>query len=218
MEEPICSLSTTQELVASRIYDSLKSMYDNDPSKMDEFVSTMRNMLEDNINLDGNCNLDYLLTLVNDDTSTQDTSTHISPSCKEYNISYDNDEYSSPDMKKRIYFVNRESLVRYLDALNPGDCHQPTYDTNTRDTNTTDETRHIAPNGKIYHITSADGLYTSIDFIGSKEFSDLATMRQYINTRNPLSPLWDHEIDTEFTPITYFTANNKSYKIYKTSK
>lgn len=219
LDETSCSLSTTQELVASRIYESLKGIYDSDPSKMDSFVSTMKSMLEDEINLTPNCNLDYLLTLINDDDTTQqDTSAHITPSCKEYNISYDNDEYTSPDMRKRIYFVNRESLIRYLDSLNPGDCHQATYDTNTWDTDTADETKHIAPNGKIYHITTSDGIYTSIDFVWSKEFSDLSTMRQYINTRNPITLLWDHEIDTEFTPVTYFTANNKSYKIYKTDK
>ena len=217
MDQQSCALSKTQKLVASRIYDSLKSMYDSDPSKMDEFVSTMKSMLEDSINLDANCNLDYLLTVINDD-STQDTSTHITPSCKEYNISNDTDGYTSPDMKKQIYFVNTESLIRYLDSLNAGDCHQPVYSTNTRDSNTTDETKHVAPNGKVYRITSSDGIYTSIDFVGSKEFSDLATMRQYINTRNPAVPLWDHTVDTSFVPVTYLAANNKSYKIYNTNK
>ncbi|MEI7562391.1 MAG: hypothetical protein WCJ39_01330 [bacterium] len=176
-------------------------------------------MLEDSLNLNPNCNLDYLLTLINDDgSSQQDTSAHITPSCKEYTVSDDSIGYSSPDMKKMMYFVNRESLIRYLDSLNPGDCHQPSYSTNSRTSDTTDETKHVAPNGKVYRITSSDNIYTSIDFAGSKEFSDLATMRQYINKHNPVTVLWDHEVDTSFTPITYLTANNKSYTIYKTNK
>jgi hypothetical protein len=177
----------------------------------------MKSMLEDSLDLDSDCNLEYLLEIM-DTEDSWDTSNHVTPSCKEYAIDKDSDGYTSADMKKKIYFVNRESLIRYLDSLNPGNCHQPSYNTNTRTSDSTNETKHISPNGKIYRITSSEWLYTSLDFVGTKEFTDLAVMRRYIDTRNPVTLLRDHEIDTSFTPITYFTANNKSYKIYKTDK
>ena len=192
-------------------------MYTDDPTKTDQFFSTMRSMIEDSVGTQDNCTLDYMLTLLDEEPAQQDPSTHITPSCKEYSISYDTNEYTSPDMKTAIYFINRESLIRYLDVLNPGDCHQPSYEQNTRNVGDSD-TRHIAPNGKVYHITSSEGSYTSSDFRGSKIFSDLTVMKNYIDAHNPTITLWDHTVDTSFTPITYLTANDKSYTIYKTDK
>jgi hypothetical protein len=54
---------------------------------------------------------------------------HIAPNCKEYKISFDSvrSGYTSTTFKKIMYFVDRDSLVRYIDAGNPGDCHINTY-------------------------------------------------------------------------------------------
>jgi hypothetical protein len=69
MEEPVCSLSKTQKLVASRIYGLLKDMYDDDPDKIDEFTATMKSMLEDSLDLDSDCNLEYLLEIMDTEDS-----------------------------------------------------------------------------------------------------------------------------------------------------
>jgi hypothetical protein len=45
---------------------------------------------------------------------------YISRSCKPYNIEYisELDAYTSPDLKKKEYFVNFDYLKRYVDSKN----------------------------------------------------------------------------------------------------
>jgi hypothetical protein len=114
-------------------------------------------MVDDESNLSNNCNLDYLLSLIEDDFWSDegiDTSNHITPNCKEYSIGYDNNQsaYYAPEMMNRYYFINRESLIRHLDYYNPGDCHINSYGNNFRTSDDSDPMRHIAPNGKIYNL------------------------------------------------------------------
>ena len=112
-------------------------------------------MVQDESILSNSCNLQYLLSLIQADFGAGgiDTSNHIAPNCKVYSIGYDilQRAYYAPEMANRYYFVNRESLIRHIDYYNPGDCHINTYTTNYRSPDTTDPTKHTAPNGKIYH-------------------------------------------------------------------
>jgi len=121
-------------------------------------------------------------------------------------------------MRTRYYFVNRETLIRNIDYYNPGDCHINTYGSNLRTNDTSDASRHIAPNGKIYTIQVADGSYTSAEFSSAKYFDSLDGITRYIDSKNPAKEIWSHTIDADFTPLTYAAPNNKEYKIYKTSR
>ena len=151
-----CSLSATEKLIIQNIYAELKDEYNNDLSKYSDFLNTFQSMVEDETDISSNCNLDYLLSLVEDDFGNEgvDTSNHITPNCKEYSIGYDTTQkaYYAPEMMNRYYFINRESLIRHLDYYNPGDCHINTYGNNFWTSDTTDPMRHIAPNGKLYHL------------------------------------------------------------------
>jgi len=121
-------------------------------------------------------------------------------------------------MKNKYVFINRETLIRHIDFYNAGDCHINTYGTVSWNDNRDTDTIHVAPNGKIYHIKSAAGGYTSIDFAGNKYFSDLVTMTTYIDSHNPATDVRDHTVDRTFAPITYLAPNSKEYRLYKTDK
>lgn len=185
-------------------------------------MATFQSILGDEVDVSEDCSLQYLLELINNDydNADVDTSNHIAPNCKEYQISYDNREeaYYSPMMRNRYYFINRETLIRHIDFYNAGDCHINTYGNISWSDNRNTETIHVAPNGKIYHIQSAGGGYTSPDFVGSKYFDAMSTITSYIDSKNPATNVWIHTVDRTFSPITYLAPNSKEYRIYKTSK
>jgi hypothetical protein len=179
-------------------------------------------MVEDETNLSNSCTLEYLLYLIEEDFDIDgiDTSNHITPNCKEYEIGYDNNEfaYYSPDMMNRYYFINRESLIRHLDFYNPGDCHINTYGSNYRSNDNDNSMKHVAPNGKIYNLIGQYGGYSAEEFISPKYFDSLQSIKTYIDLRNPAKQIRQHTIDTTFFPIVYAAPNGKEYKIYKTSR
>ena len=216
-----CVLSVGEKLVIENIYTDLKDEYDNDLSKLAEFLNTFQNMVEDESELSNSCTLEYLLELIQDEFDIEgiDTSNHITPNCKEYSIGYDPDQqaYYAPEMMQRYYFVNRESLIRHIDYYNPGDCHINTYTSNYR-TQDSDPMRHTAPNGKIYHLIGQYGGFSAEEFATAKYFDSLQTIKTYIDLRNPAKEIWTHTVDTAFTPITYAAPNGKEYKIFKTNK
>ena len=144
----------------------------------------------------------------------------MAPNCKEYNITYneDNESYTSSNLSQITYFANRDSLTRYIDSKNPGDCHINTYGVSSRVFTNTDPNKHIASNGKIYFITMESGKYTSNTFMYKKYFTSLAELRSYIDSKNPPPNVWNHVVDTSFTPEIYTAPNSKEYKIYKTNK
>jgi hypothetical protein len=78
------------------IYNSLKDQYTSDPSQLQDFLDTFQSMVQDNVDLTNDCSLQDLLDLIqgdiNNPINTIDTSIHIAPNCKEYNIGYDNNE------------------------------------------------------------------------------------------------------------------------------
>ena len=219
-----CLLSATEKLAIQNIYATLKGQYNNDLSKYSDFLNTFQSMVQDESDLTKSCNLDYLLSLIQNDFWSDnggiDTSNHITPNCKEYSIGYDTTQqaYYAPEMANRYYFINRESLIRHLDYYNPGDCHINTYGDNFWTPDTSDPMRHIAPNGKVYHLIGQYGGFSATEFMSTKYFDSLASIGMYIDLRNPPKDIWKHTIDTSFTPIVYAAPNGKEYKIYKTDR
>jgi hypothetical protein len=51
-----------------------------------------------------------------------------------------------------------------------------------------------------------------------KTFDTKEGLITYIDKYNPQFAIRDHKVDTSRDPITFATANNKEYKIYKTDK
>lgn len=218
-----CVLSAAEQLVIQNIYNTLKDQYNNDLNRLSEFLHTFQSMVDDELQLSNDCNLEYLLSLIENDFGNEgiDISNHITPNCKEYSIGYDIGQqwYFSPNMMQRYYFINRESLIRHLDFYNPGDCHINTYNDNYRTANTTDDTmRHIAPNGKIYNLIGQYGGYSAEEFISPKYFDSLQGIKYYIDIKNPAKTIWKHDVDNLFMPIVYAAPNGKEYRIYKTNK
>jgi hypothetical protein len=119
-----CILSAAEKLTIQNIYAELKDEYDNDLSKLSEFLNTFQSMAQDESAFSDSCTLEYLLSLIDNDLNKHggiDTSNHITPNCKEYSIGYDTTQqaYYAPEMINRYYFINRESLIRHLDYYNP---------------------------------------------------------------------------------------------------
>ena len=218
-----CILSTAEKLVIQDIYQNLKDEYDNDISKLSDFLNTFQSMVQDESDLSNSCTLEYLLQLIEDDLGIDwgiDTSDHITPNCKEYSIGYDPSEeaYYAPEMTNRYYFINRESLIRHLDYYNPGDCHINTYGNNYRTSEGSDTMTHIAPNGKIYHLIGQYGGFSATEFASPRYFDSLQGINMYIDLRNPPKEIRTHTVDTAFNPIVYAAPNGKEYKIFKTDR
>ena len=218
-----CTVSSSDKQAIQIIFDNLITQYTWDQSKYAEFLSTMKSMLQDKIDLTNDCNLTYLSDLVSQgiDQWTIDTQAHIAPNCKTYAIAYSTGKlaYSSPSLKNVTYFATRDALTRFIDSKNPGDCHINTYTTTTSIFANTDPSKHIAPNGKVYTInTTTSNGYTSPDLSQTKYFSSISALRTYLDSKNPPQKVWNHVIDKSFTPLTYLAPNGKQYSIYKTDR
>ncbi len=220
-----CTLSDEDRDDIQMIFDTLVDNYDNNSWAYEEFLYTMQSMLSDEINFENNCNLMYLQDLIQQalgmsQWTTINTASHTAPNCKTYQISYDatNLHYTSPTLVTATYFANRDTLTKYIDSKNPGDCHIASYVASSRVFTNTSTSKHIATNGKIYYITIENGKYTSNNFVSKKYFTSIAELRSYIDSQNPASQVWNHVVDTSFTPQTYTAPNSKSYKIYRTNK
>ncbi len=220
-------LSNLQKIRIMSIFNLLIELYSDNPSKEAEFLYTLRSMLMDKLevldtNDDAYSTFEYLLSLIDARLliSWIDESNHIAANCKEYQVTFENWEraYYSPDFKKLQYFSTRESLIRYIDSKNPGDCRINTYWSDYVDIRNTDPDRHISPNGKVYRIENNNGWYTSPDLSNTKYFDTLQWLRAYLNINNPATLIRNHILDISFNPINYIAPNWKIYKIYKTDK
>ncbi|MFZ2911741.1 MAG: myxococcus cysteine-rich repeat containing protein, partial [Candidatus Absconditicoccaceae bacterium] len=220
-------LSNLQKIRIMSIFNLLIELYSDNPSKETEFLYTLRSMLMDKLdaldeNDDAYSTFEYLLSLIDARllVSGIDESDYIAANCKEYEITFEEDEraYYSPDFKKTQYFFTRESLVRYIDSKNPGDCRINTYGSDYIDTRNTDSEKHVAPNGKVYKIEDNNDGYTSPDLSNTKYFDTLQGLRAYLNINNPATTIWNHALDTSFNSINHIAPNGKIYKIYKTDK
>jgi len=218
-----CVLSAAEKLVIQNMYETLKTEYNNDLSKLSDFLNTFQSMVQDESELTDSCTLDYLLSLIQADLGFDgsiDTSNHITPNCKDYSIGYDATQraYYAPEMANRYYFINRESLIRHLDYYNPGDCHINSYGNNFWTPDANDPMKHIAPNGKIYHFIGQYGGFSATEFNSAKYFDSMESIVRYVDLRNPPKEIWTHTVDTAFTPITFAAPNGREYRIYKTDR
>ena len=114
-----------------------------------------------------------------------------SRSCKEYKIQYNSTlwAYTSPDLQKTEYFINKEYFKRYIDSKNPQKDWCPTnvwwISTNYKD-NSSSNQHYIAPNWKVYFFTRENWIYKSNWLTKDKQFQSLNEIKYYIRDRNPL--------------------------------
>lgn len=117
--------------------------------------------------------------------------TYKSRSCKEYRLHYDPDlwVFTSPDLQKTEYFINKNYFKRYIDSKNPQKNWCPTniwrISTNYNDSSTNSE-NFIAPNGKVYFIQQKNWKYYSNNLNTENDFPSLIELKFYIRDRNPL--------------------------------
>ncbi len=217
-----CSLNQTQKLKVAQMFTFMKNGYGSTPTKWANMLYVLKSMAQDIQAFDYNCSLQYLMDLTDNEIQNgtpEDESSHTAPNCKTYQVIYDSSwaTYSSSNLKKRIAFISRDALVKFIDSKNPGDCHVNIYTNenfNYQDTDTT----HAAPNGKVYTITYDGVYYLSPTMTSLKKFDTKQVLVDYIDKYNPEFPVWDHKVDTSRAPITYAAPNGKEYKIYKTDK
>lgn len=220
-----CSLEDVDKETIQVIFDNIVSNYSGEDSKFEEFLYTMQSMLSDEIDFTNDCNLQYFQDLIDEKLGINgneniNTWSHIAPNCKEYPVSFDTarNAYTSPSFTLITFFVNRDSLTRYIDSKNPGDCHINTYWAASWMFTNTDPSRHIASNGKIYTLQYGSQWYSANEFSVKKYFNTLSELRNYIDSKNPPQAVRSHTVDTTFTPQTYTAPNMKTYTIYKTDR
>ena len=114
-----------------------------------------------------------------------------SRSCKEYRIQYDSTlwAFTSPDLQKKEYFINKEYFKRYIDSKNPQKEWCPTnvwwISVSYKDSSTS--TNHfVAPNWKVYFISIENWSYHSNNLTTQKKFSSITEIKNFIKNRNPL--------------------------------
>ena len=123
--------------------------------------------------------------------SSSNDEVYISRSCKEYRIQYNTWlwVFTSPDIKKAEYFINKDYFKRYIDSKNKQVEGCPTnawwISTNYKDTSSNNE-YYIAPNGKVYFFTRENWTYKSSWLSKDKQFQSLSEIKYYIRDRNPL--------------------------------
>ncbi|AHB41069.1 hypothetical protein P148_SR1C00001G0262 [candidate division SR1 bacterium RAAC1_SR1_1] len=218
----VCILSTEEKKSITEVFSGLIAQY-GETAKLNTLMGTMESMIKDMQDFNYDCNLAYLKTLVENYLKDKegDTDTmHIAPNCKKYTVVYNEEKkgYTSSNLKVKQYFATRESLIRFIDSKNPGDCHVVAYDSDNEEYKELDDNMYIAPNGKVYEIGETAGIFSSPTMANKKEFSSKDALLYYIDRNNPVIEVWDHEVDTDREPIIYAATNSKEYKIYKTDK
>ena len=127
--------------------------------------------------------------------TSSDGELYTSRSCKSYNIEYINSlwVYSSPDLKRKEYFINTDYFKRYIDSKNPQVNGCPTnewrIDVFFNDTSNSSE-RYTAPNWKTYFIIQQNGKYTSNELASSKSFSNITDLKNHIRNNNSFIRMW----------------------------
>ena len=131
--------------------------------------------------------------LLGNTPSTTDTSEeiYIARSCKQYKLQYNSslNAFTSPDMKKSEYFINKDYLKRYLDSKNPqkSNCPINSWWISTPYSDSTNSSNSFtAPNGKVYSISNENWSYSSSNFTTNKSFATIAEIKNFIKSRNPL--------------------------------
>jgi len=127
----------------------------------------------------------------NSPSYSYDSSTYVSRSCKTYSIEYVNslNVYTSPNLKKREYFINTDYFKRYIDSKNipNAECTQNSIRLTPYNDTSADRNRFVAPNWKVYFITQQDWYYTSSELNAGKKFWNVDELKRYIGRNNPLA-------------------------------
>lgn len=218
----VCALTKDEKESIQDVFSGLIEQY-GETTKLTTLMNTMKSMIKDMQDFNYDCNLDYLETLAEDYLDWKETETdtmHIAPNCKKYTIIYNEDKkwYTSSNLKVKQYFATRETLIRFIDSKNPGDCHVVNYDEDTEEYKELDDNMYVAPNGKVYEISETAWVFSSPTMTSKKEFSSRDALLYFIDRNNPMIEVWDHKVDTDRDPIIYAATNSKEYKIYKTDK
>lgn len=217
-----CMLTKEEKEAIQLVFSGLLEQYWT-TAKLTTLMNTMKSMINDMQDFNYDCNLEYLLSLVEEyleEIWWWSENTHIAPNCKKYTIIYSDDKkwYTSSNLKVRQYFATRQSLIKFIDSKNPWDCNIAIYWDDEEDYQELDDNMYVAPNGKVYEISETAWIYSSPTMTSKKEFSSKDGLLYYIDKNNPRIEVWDHKVDTTRTPIIYAASNSKEYKIYKTDK
>ena len=116
---------------------------------------------------------------------------YITRNCKQYKIQYNKSlwVFTSPNLKKAEYFINKEYLKRYIDSKNPQKENCPknswwiysSYMDKSESSN-----NYIAPNWKVYFISQQNWYFTSNELNNKKDFNTISALIYFIRDRNPL--------------------------------
>ena len=193
-----------------RIYAEDKNWYSNfiqiyvnengsisSSSQNDDEIQRLLNELlnkSDNSDLGTSTNTTNLSTDNNSYTDTNEE-VYISRSCKKYRIQYNAWlwVFTSPDLKKAEYFINKDYFKRYIDSKNKQVDGCPTniwwISTNYNDTSNS-SSKYTAPNGKVYFINQESWWYKSNELEkeinAKKNFWSITDLKYFIRDRNPL--------------------------------
>ena len=193
-----------------RIYAEDKNWYSNfiqiyvnengsisSSSQNDDEIQRLLNELlnkSNNSDLGTSTNTTNLSTDNNSYTDT-DEEVYISRSCKKYRIQYNAWlwVFTSPDLKKAEYFINKDYFKRYIDSKNKQVDGCPTniwwISTNYNDTSN-NSSKYTAPNGKVYFINQESWWYKSNELEkeinAKKNFWSITDLKYFIRDRNPL--------------------------------
>ncbi len=116
---------------------------------------------------------------------------YISRSWKPYVIEYNSilKVFTSESLKSPEYFINSEYFKRYIDSKNPQKIWAPVNSgriTISYVDKSNDEDRYVAPNGKVYYITTKNWYYSSKQITSWKKFPSVNELKYYIRDHNPL--------------------------------
>ena len=117
---------------------------------------------------------------------------YLSRNCKQYRIQLNQWSwvYTSPDLQKNEYFINKEYLKRYIDSKNSqkSNCPNNKWRINTfYDDKSNNSEYYIAPNWKVYFIENLNWSYTSKQFSKTKNFWTIDELKKYIRNNNSLT-------------------------------
>lgn len=168
--------------------NSSKDNYSNNSSENDEIERLLKELL-DTWNTNSSTQNDIERNKKNIKSTNEEI--YISRSCKQYKIEYNESlwVFTSPNLKKNEYFINKEYLKRYIDSKNPQKENCPnnswwistSYNDKSESSNS-----YIAPNWKVYFISKENWYFTSNELNNKKNFNSISTLKYFIRDRNPL--------------------------------
>lgn len=146
----------------------------------------------------------YFWDSASTNSSSNSESRYTSRNCKFYNIEYNSGlwVYTSPNLKKKEYFISSDYLKRYIDSKNPQTNNCPTNEwriSTFYNDNSNNSERFIAPNWKVYFITNQNWFYTSNELSKAKNFRTINELKNYIRDRNPLVWMWNSKTSLSST-------------------